>query len=114
MGDNSRGTEAASVDLAINRVLAAEREAREAVEQCRAEAALILNAAEERARAVTSRTERRIKAVHRIADRAVERALSELRKEPGDEVVPEEAGRAGGRLERALDVLVCEIVGGGR
>jgi vacuolar-type H+-ATPase subunit H len=72
------GPQSASVDQAINQVLVAERDAREAVERCRGEAAAIHAAAQERAREIGQRTERRVKAARRTADRAVERALKGL------------------------------------
>ena len=78
MAAEGRTQDADSVDRAMNRVLLAEQEARDAVEQCRAEAARIIAEAEERARGFSQRAERRIKLAHRIADRAVERALQGL------------------------------------
>jgi vacuolar-type H+-ATPase subunit H len=102
-----------AVDDAINRVLMAEREAREAVEQCRGEAARILAAAEEAAREVSSRAEGRIQSVRGTADRAVERALAELRIEAGGQPRGGDASREGGRLDRAVDALIDEILGAG-
>ena len=101
-----------SVDQAMNQVLAAEQRAREAVERCRAEASAIVGAAEKGARRITRRTERRIKAAHRIADDGVDRVLHELLvTEAGDgSDGADDAERA--RVERAVAQLVDEIVGG--
>ena len=102
---------AAAVDQAINQVLAAEREASEAVARCRAEAERIRTAAEERARALAERTERRIQVTHWIADRAVERALAELRERGTRQADRTREALDDAHLERALDALVEEIVG---
>jgi hypothetical protein len=102
--------EAGAIDLAMNQVLAAERDARQAVEACRADAKRILDETEERTRRIARRTERRIKAAHGVADAAVERALRSLAEGPGEPA----AGIAGDgdreRLERALDRLVDEML----
>jgi cell division septum initiation protein DivIVA len=102
-----------AVDLAINRVLAAERSAREVLEQRRREAARILNEAEQRAAAIGRRAEARMRAAHRIADLAVEQAQRELRAtSPGRDASPSEA-QAPERIDRAVDRLIAEILGGG-
>ena len=101
-----------SVDQAMNQVLAAEREARDVVERCRAEAVRILAAAEERARRIAQRTERRIQLAHRIADQSLEHALRELRgpRSGPEPAMPEAVVRA--LQDRAVDDLVAEILGG--
>ncbi len=68
-----------SVDAAFNRVLSAERDAREAVAAGRREADARIAEAEQTARGIVDRSEARIRAAHTIADRGIERALSELR-----------------------------------
>jgi hypothetical protein len=95
----------------MNKVLAAEQRAREAVEQCRRQANALVAKEEERARRLARRTERRIKAAHRIADKAVERSLRELGRgevsgEPGTGIDTEDA-----RVRRAVARLVEEIIG---
>jgi cell division septum initiation protein DivIVA len=93
-------------------VLAAEREAREAVEHCRAEAARILAQAEERVRGIRHRAEQRIRLAHRIADRAVEHTLLDLRglaAEPGEAITKNQADEV---LDQALDLLIDEILDG--
>lgn len=100
------------VDQVMNQVLAAERQARDAVEQCRAQAAAILAEAEERARAIGRRTEHRIRLTHKIADQAVDDALVELRGPDSGRTAVEDAGEARERVDRAVDALVEEILGG--
>ena len=104
--------DADSVDRAMNQVLLAEQEACDAVEQCRAEAARILAEAEERVRRIGEGAERRIRLAHRIADRAVERAQQGLR---GPDAGPESeisAREARELVDRAVDLLVDEILDG--
>jgi len=100
----------ATVDRAINQVLEAEREARDAVALCRAEALKILAAAEEDARRTARRTECRITLVHRIADRAVDRALNELRKTPADSESRMLEADVHSLVNLALDELVEEVL----
>lgn len=112
MSDRTRELETLQVDEAMNRVLAAEQEARQAVEDCREEAAAILSAAEETAAAIERRTERRIRAAHQIADQAVERALAELagtRPVGSDALAPPADPE---RIGRAVATLADEIIGG--
>lgn len=68
-----------AVDRAINRVLQAEAEAREAVAQCRERAESILAQADTECREITRRAEARLQLTQRIADRGIARALDELR-----------------------------------
>lgn len=101
--------ESNQADGAFNRVLAAEAGAREQVEECRQQAAAIVAAAEERARLITNRADRRVRRAHRIADAGVELALAELLA-PGVEGEPGGLeGDALARLDRAIDALVAEI-----
>lgn len=67
-----------AVDAAFNRVLRAEAEARAALAHCRAQADARVTTAEQAARAIAGRAERRIRAAHRIADRGIEHALAAL------------------------------------
>lgn len=110
MGKQTQDGGSDRIDAAFNRVLAAEARAREQVEDCRKQAAAILTAAEEQARRITSRTDRRVRRAHRIADAGVERALSEL-------LAPAAAAEPGGladeaqtRLDLAIAALVEEIL----
>jgi regulator of protease activity HflC (stomatin/prohibitin superfamily) len=118
-GDKAQGRQV-SVDEVMNRVLAAEHDARLAVAECRAEAARIVAEADARARALAGRSEARIKVAHRIADGAIGRALAELAQVPlasGPDEEPKTA--AGGDaasvpqpLARAIRSLADEIIGG--
>jgi F0F1-type ATP synthase membrane subunit b/b' len=110
MGEQTKVSETASVDRAINQVLTAEREAREAVEQCRARAAQVVAEAEDRARAVAKRTERRIKQAHRIADMAVERALKELLGKAPRAIVGASRSPGAKGSDRSVEVLADEII----
>jgi vacuolar-type H+-ATPase subunit H len=98
------------VDGVMNEVLMAEQEARAAVDQCRAQAARIVAEAEGRARRIGQRNERRIRLTHRIADRAVERALRELRGPQSGQAPEIPEGEAAELLYRAVDALVEEIL----
>jgi regulator of protease activity HflC (stomatin/prohibitin superfamily) len=107
-----------SVDESMNRVLAAERDARLAVAECRAEAARLVAAAEGQARALAGRSEARIKSAQRIADAAIARALAELAEIPpvqdlagvsGDMAPPTATAEP---LTRAIEILIGEIIGG--
>lgn len=112
-----------SVDEAMNLVLAAERDARLAVAECRSEAARLIAEAEARARALAGRSEARIKLAHRIADAAIARALAELAEvapDPGlvlgsngaSRGVSGESAAIPEPLSRALERLAGEILGG--
>jgi regulator of protease activity HflC (stomatin/prohibitin superfamily) len=108
-----------TADEAMNRVLAAERDARLAVAECQAEAARLIAAAESRARALASLSEAHIRTAHQRADAAIAHALAELAQTPlPDQAAGKEAGHetgaAGGApLAEILDVLVAEILGAG-
>jgi len=116
-GDKQSGG-TASVDEAMNRVLAAERDARLAVAECRAEAARMVAEAERRARALAGRSEAHIKAAHRRADAAIERALGELVEVPPVAMpegapTPRSEGEVPPALAQAIEALVVEILGEG-
>jgi vacuolar-type H+-ATPase subunit H len=96
----------------MNDILAAEQQAREAVEQCRAKAARIVAEAEERARRIANRAEARIRLTHRIADQSVERALRELRSTESSRVPATPEGDAREVLDKAVEALVDEMLGG--
>jgi hypothetical protein len=117
-GDHTQSSATATVDEAMNRVLAAERDARLAVAECRAEAARIIAAAERRARALAGRSEAHIKAAHRRADAAIENALADLVEVPPVAMpdgapAPRSEGEAPPALAQAIGALVAEILGEG-
>lgn len=99
------------VDAAFNRVLAAEAQARERVEDCRREAAAIVSAAALRARAISDAADRRMGLVHRIADRGVERAVAELLGEARTRALDQRVAADPERLDRLVEVLADEILG---
>lgn len=111
-GKSSQETPA--VDEAMNRVLAAEQEARQAVDACRHEAAALVAAAEERAVRIARNAERRIKAAHRIADEAVERALAGLAGTHAASAGAMPVAMDEAALDRAIAALGDEIIGGVR
>ena len=100
-----------SVDQAMNQVLLAEREARDAVARCRSEAARILAAAEEDVRRIVERTEGRVSLASRIADRTVDLAVREPRGPEAGPASPGPETDVQDLLERAVDGLVDEILG---
>jgi len=98
------------VDAAFNRVLAAEAKAREAVEECRQEAAAVLAAAEEHARRIASRADHRLLRAHRIADAQVARALSDLLTPTPTEPKADLDAETLANLDRAIAALADEIL----
>jgi len=112
MAERSGSVDSRSVDLAINRVLAAERDARAAVETCREDAERILDQAEAHSRRISRRSEQRVKAAHQIADARVERTLRRLAEDDVHGLAGPVTETDEERLERALERLVDEIVGG--
>lgn len=97
------------VDLAINRVLEAERGARNEVARSHREAARILADAEDRSRRIARRGEHRIRAVHSIADAGVALALQAMAEHtPADASIGEDTGVL---LHRVAATLADEIIG---
>jgi len=100
-----------AAEAAIARVLAAEREAREAIEQARLQVDAIVERARVGARALDERTARRIRAVVDAFEREVAERLAEI------EAAAEEASRAEplsddetAALQRAVRALAVELV----
>ena len=67
-----------SVEGAISRVLEAEDRARNAIDQCRAEARMTVNQARVRSRRILARADDRIGQVHEYCEQQVSRRLAEL------------------------------------
>ena len=65
----------------MDRVLAAEREAQEQLEACRAEADQILAGARERARVIADTTQRRISRIHAASHRQTADRIRSMRRE---------------------------------
>lgn len=109
MGMQTDNDDSDRVDAAFNRVLAAEAEARQRVEECRRETSTILAAAEARARRITRRTDQRVQLAHRLADAQVAQALSGLLAEDAAKV-PTDLDADMGPLDRAIATLADEIL----
>jgi vacuolar-type H+-ATPase subunit H len=90
------------VDDAMNRVLGAEKAARDRVAACRDEAEAIVARAETEARAIARRAERRIRAAHTIADKGIGQALAELSR-------PEVSGDAAAPDAARVDAVVARL-----
>lgn len=97
-----------SIDAVFNRVLGAERDAREAVAACRRDADALVARAERDARDISRRAERRIRSAHAIADRGIERALAKLREPTMAESDAEQAPAAD-EIEDLVQVLAREL-----
>ena len=102
-------------DDAINRVLAREQEACEAVERCREKARAVLNAARGKARRIVERADERIAHIRARTDLSVERFLAPLRAEAQayDGAPPvSEADTA--RLDRLAHRVAEQLTGGSK
>ena len=100
-----------AAEAAIARVLAAERAAREAIEQARREVDAIVERARLGARALDERTARRIRAVVDAFERELAKRLAEI------EAAGEQAARAQpfsqdetAALQRAVRALAAELI----
>ena len=101
------------VEHAINRVLAAERVALEAVEACRREAQAIVDHGRRASRRVVDRAEARTARVHVTTDRSLARRLAEIEAESArhsGQSLFDEADLA--RLRDAVPRLAAELTGG--
>ncbi len=112
MSDPSRNDQA--VDEAIGRVLAAEDEARDAVDACRREARMLVAEARAGTRRILQRADRRISALHSHCLLSVGRSVRSLQAEtasiplaPSGETVQDE------RLDEVVRRLAADLTGGG-
>jgi hypothetical protein len=99
------------IDAAFNRALAAEASARESVAACRIEADRLLADAEDHARRLVERTDRRLLAVQRIADTSLQHALSELLDRVAEPLGDGLDAGTDARLNAAVAALADEIIG---
>ena len=104
-----------AADAAIDRVLAAEREARDLVGSATSEAAAIVEAARGAARAIAERNERRVRCLREAFAARAAREIAAIDAEIGAqdakrELSPDDLAR----LERALAALSIELTGGRR
>jgi F0F1-type ATP synthase membrane subunit b/b' len=109
-GKRQAASSGRSVDAAFNRVLAAEEQAREVIEDCRRRAAAELAEAERRAEAIAERADRRIRLAHSIADRGIKRMLAEMDAQPPDRMPTD--GQTAARVDALAARLADELIGG--
>lgn len=105
----------ANVEAAIARVLACERDAREAIAQARLDAEQIAESGRAAARALAERTELRIRAIRAAFERRLSAELAALLA--ADDEIPAEAGLSITdvvQLERAVTALAAELTGAAR
>jgi vacuolar-type H+-ATPase subunit H len=106
---------ATTPDTAIERILEAEQDARQAVETCQRQADGLLDEGLARARRVTDRADERIGLIHARADAGIDRALARLEEQletlAGRPAVDEADWQ---RLDGAVEALIRELVGEAR
>lgn len=103
---------ATTPDTAIERILEAEQEAREAVEACRRRADELVDQGLVGARRIADRADERIGLVHARADAGIERALARIEQELetlAEQPAVDDADWR--RLDEAVDALVRELLG---
>ena len=100
-----------AAEVAITRVLAAEREGREAVAQARLEAGRIAESGRLAERSIAERTERRIRAVVGAFERELAERLAEIEAEAAQAAQPQPIGPGElASLQRALRALAGELI----
>jgi hypothetical protein len=105
----------AAIEAAIARVLAAERDAREAVERATRNADALNEKARADARALADRTERRIRSVRAAYERKVTEEIAAIDAQAASQDVLQALSPDDGRrLERALQALAAELTGSDR
>ena len=105
----------AAVEGAIARVLAAERDAHDAVAQATREADALNEKARADARALAERTERRIQAARGAYERRVSAEVAAIDAQAASQDVQQPlTADDWRRLERALEILAAEMTGGDR
>ncbi|MFO1324424.1 MAG: hypothetical protein U1F15_10195 [Burkholderiales bacterium] len=103
----------AAVEAAIERVLSAERQARDAVEQAARDAAALADAARADARAVAERTDRRIRNLRATFATRAEREIAALDAEAALQDAARELSAADlERLAQAVDALARDLTSG--
>jgi multidrug resistance efflux pump len=108
------GGESDRIDAAFNRVLAAEAQARERLDQCRIEAADLVAAAESRARTIEERTDQLVRRAHGVADAGVARRLHELLTNTPAQSPEDPSPAPPDTLDWAIAILAHEILGAPR
>jgi vacuolar-type H+-ATPase subunit H len=100
-------------ETALDEVLAAERQAREAVAECRTRGEAIRDLGRARAQHIRARAEERIVALHARSDATVARTVAVIAEEArslAGPVEPDDAQIA--RLDLAIATLAAELTGG--
>lgn len=100
-----------SPDEAMNTVLRAERDAREAIDACRAEAERTLAEAREQARRIARRTDARISALHTRCTIDLHRRVEAMLDGEREPNTPLPAASEDEVLQAAVDALAAELVG---
>lgn len=105
-----------STEEAMNRVLAAERAAHEAVAECAAQAAALLDAAQQQARRIHSRTNGRISQIHARCAVALGRQVEHLMQQDAEHAADAELNAAmhdvlAAAVERLVQSLTDDAVG---
>lgn len=113
MGEQFRSRRAeTSVDQAIERVLAAEREANKAIEECRQQARSLASRARARSRRILERADERIGGLRARSDPTVNKTIAELEAQmhglSGEPTLDDEQLA---RVERGVRILAAEITG---
>jgi hypothetical protein len=104
-----------AVEAAITRVLAAERDAHEAVARATRDADALNEKARAEARALAERTERRIQAARAAYERRVSAEVAAIDAQAASQDVQQALSADDWqRLERALETLAAELTGGDR
>jgi len=100
-------------ETALDEVLAAERQAREAVAECRSRGEAIRDLGRARAQHIRARAEERIAALHTRSDATVGRTVAALAAEARSLAGPGEPDEAQfGRLDLAVATLAAELTEG--
>jgi vacuolar-type H+-ATPase subunit H len=104
--------DSASVDAAINRVLAAEQSAREAIADCRKQARTLLDEARERAHRIEKSAEARISTITTLSNLGINRAIAGIEAQAISLTEkPEVSDAQVKRLGQMIDRLIDEMTG---
>ncbi|MCP3848797.1 MAG: hypothetical protein GY694_00960 [Gammaproteobacteria bacterium] len=97
---------------AINRVLFAEKEARQEVDLCRHKAALIIMDGRDRVRRIINRADERIMKVHSIADQITEQKLADFQINTALLSQNNELNeKMLANVDKAIELLIAELIG---
>jgi hypothetical protein len=111
--DGGSPIDAAGVDAAIARVLQAEREARDEVQRCAAQAERLVEQAHERARQIARRAAHRSVRVQRWSAATLQRRLDELAAGQAQLELSSVRIDEPRRMRRAVEALAAQLTGGG-